>query len=336
MVGDTMTRVGIRTLVRSRLRSLDGDAGIDLDSLSRGPIAPAPSEANEQHYEVPAEFFRLVLGPWRKYSCGYWPAPTTTLPESESAMLDLTCRRALIENGQDVLDLGCGWGAFSLYAARLNPESRFTAVSHSRSQRAFIEAEAAKIGVDNLEVITCDVNDLDLPAQRFDRVVSVEMFEHMSNYARLFERVADWMRPDATLFVHVFCHHDYAYRFETDGPGAWMAREFFTGGIMPSRGLLPRLSGALDLEDDWFLDGTHYARTAEAWLERTDSRRDEVRAVLADTYGEGAADRQVERWRLFFLAVAETFAYDDGCEWGVAHYRFRKPGRRLSDLTSVT
>ncbi|MDX1396028.1 MAG: cyclopropane-fatty-acyl-phospholipid synthase family protein [Gemmatimonadota bacterium] len=325
VVADGVARVGIRRLVRSRLRSLADGSGLDLSTLRRGPIAPAPAEANEQHYEVPAEFFRIVLGPWRKYSSGYWPSPSTTFEQSETEMLELTCRRALLEDGQRVLDLGCGWGAFSLFAAQRYPDSRFTAVSHSRSQRAFIEAEALLLGLENLEVVTRDVNDLVLTRESLDRVVSIEMFEHMSNYERLFERITRWLRPDGALFVHVFCHHDRPYRFEDDGPGAWMAREFFTGGMMPSRDLLPHFAGELTLESDWFVDGTHYARTANAWLARLDERRDEVRSVLAATYGEAETDRRLERWRLFFLAVAETFGYAGGTEWGVAHHRFRKP-----------
>ncbi|MDH3733490.1 MAG: cyclopropane-fatty-acyl-phospholipid synthase family protein [Gemmatimonadota bacterium] len=325
LVADPLTRAGIRMLIRGRLRSLERNDPLDEATLRTGPIAPAPAEANEQHYEVPAAFFRLVLGPWRKYSSGYWPAPDTTFEESEVAMLELTSRRALIEDGLDVLDLGCGWGAFSLYAAGRYPGSRFTAVSHSSSQREFIEAEAARLEIDNLEVITCDVNDLRFKAARFDRIVSVEMFEHMSNYELLMRRVAGWIRPRGTLFLHVFCHRERPYRFETEGAGNWMAREFFTGGMMPSRALLPQFATELELEGDWFVDGTHYARTSEAWLKRLDEERAGVRAIFGRTYGPDSAGRWIERWRLFFLACAETFAFAGGEEWGVAHHLFRKP-----------
>ena len=324
LVADSLTRAGIRMLVRGRLRSLERDEPLDEGTLRTGPIAPAPAEANEQHYEVPAAFFELVLGPWRKYSSGYWPAGDTTFEESEVAMLDLSAGRAGISEGLDVLDLGCGWGSFSLYAAQRFPSSRFTAVSHSSSQRAFIEAEASRLGVDNLEVVTRDVNDLEFDRGVFDRVVSIEMFEHMSNYELLMRRVAGWIRPGGSLFLHVFCHRERPYRFETEGAGNWMAREFFTGGMMPSRDLLPRFAGPLELESDWYIDGTHYGRTSEAWLSRLDANRPEIRRIFASTYGEEAADRWVERWRLFFLACAETFAYDDGSEWGVAHHLFRK------------
>ncbi len=322
--GDPVTRVGIRFLLQRRLRSLERQPPLDEATLRTGPIAPAPREANEQHYEVPAEFFQLVLGPWRKYSSGLWKTDNATLADAEVAMLELTCDRALPADGQDVLDLGCGWGALTLFAAEKYPNSRIVAVSHSNSQREFIEQETLRLGLPNVRVITADVADLRLDDGAFDRVVSVEMFEHMNNYERLLGRIARWMRPDARLFIHVFCHHDQAYRFGTEGAGDWMAREFFTGGLMPSSSLLPRCTQELETEQDWFVPGVHYARTSEAWLERLDGHRDEVRDLFAATYGATDADRWIERWRLFFLAVAETFAFRAGREWGVAHHRFRK------------
>lgn len=336
MLGDSVTRAGIRFLLRSRLRALGRSAPLDEDTLREGPIAPAPREANEQHYEVPAEFFQLVLGPWRKYSSGFWAGDSTTLEESEVAMLELTCDRAGLEDGQDVLDLGCGWGALSLFAAERYPDSRIVAVSHSRSQRVFIEEEASRRGLSNLRVITQDVGALHFEPAAFDRVVSVEMFEHMNNYETLMGRISRWMRPDARLFIHVFCHHEKAYRFSTDGPGDWMAREFFTGGLMPSSSLLPRFRGDLEAEDDWYVSGEHYARTSEAWLRQLDQRKREVHDLFSDTYGSSDADRWIERWRLFFLAVAETFAYRDGQEWGVAHHRFRKPASGSFDVAGPT
>jgi len=325
LVPDPVIRGGVRVLARRRLRSLGRRPEPEASSLSRGPIAPAPDEANEQHYEVPAEFYQLVLGPWRKYSCGYWPDGVETLEDSETAMLDETVAMAGIAAGQDVLDLGCGWGSFSLYAARAFPGARFTAVSNSGSQRAFIECEAARLGLRNLRVVTADVNDLALPDVAFDRVVSVEMFEHMSNYAELMRRIERWLRPGGELFVHVFCHRASTYRFAANGAGDWMGREFFTGGLMPAADLLPRFAGELALRQTRRFSGTHYRRTSEAWLARLDENRDAVLRVFARTHGETGAARQLQRWRLFFLACAETFGYGEGAEWGVAHYRFAKP-----------
>jgi len=326
-IPDFVARAGIRTLLRGRLRSLASQPPLDEASLRTGPIAPAPREANEQHYEVPAAFFELVLGPWQKYSCCLWPndASDLTLGDAELAMLDVTCNRAGLADGQDILDLGCGWGALTLFAAERYPDSRVVAVSHSASQRRHIEARARRRGLDNVIVVTADISNLHLAREQFDRVVSVEMFEHMNNYELLVKRITNWMRPGARLFVHVLCHHARAYRFSRDGPGDWMAREFFTGGLMPSSTLVPKFSGELDPEDDWFLPGTHYALTSEAWLANLDRKRGRVASIFADTYGPASSARRVQCWRLFFLAVAETFAYRDGREWGVSHHRFRKP-----------
>ncbi|MXX70812.1 MAG: class I SAM-dependent methyltransferase [Gemmatimonadetes bacterium] len=328
-IPDFVTRVGIRTLLRGRLRSLVSEPPLDEATLRIGPIAPAPREANEQHYEVPAEFFELVLGPWQKYSCCLWPddAPDLTLADAELAMLDITCARADLSDGQDILDLGCGWGALTLFAAERYPGSRIFAVSHSASQRRHIEARARRRGLDNVIVITGDISRLQLAREQFDRVVSVEMFEHMNNFSRLVDKITDWMRPRARLFVHVMCHHARAYRFLRDGPGDWMAREFFTGGLMPSPTLVPKFRGELESEDSWFLPGTHYARTSEAWLANLDRERGRVLSVLADTYGPASSALRLQRWRLFFLAVAETFGYRAGREWGVSQHRFRKPSR---------
>ena len=328
-VPDFAVRAGIRALLRGRLRALASEPPLNEATLRTGPIAPAPREANEQHYEVPAAFFELVLGPWRKYSCCLWPENglDLTLGDAEVSMLDLTCSRARLGDGQDILDLGCGWGALTLFAAERYPGSRIVAVSHSASQRRYIEERAKRRGLGNIRVITADVSDLDLERESFDRVVSVEMFEHMNNYDRLVKRITGWMRPQARLFVHVFCHHARAYRFSREGPGDWMAREFFTGGLMPSRSLVPAFRGDLVLEADWFLPGTHYARTAEAWLANLDEAHTSVAKVLAHAYAPASADRRTHRWRLFFLAVAETFAYRGGREWGLSHHRFKKPGQ---------
>ena len=313
-------RIGVRRLLRQRLA--DAARGPDRSSfvqeLEQSPVALVPEKANEQHYEVPPEFFELVLGPRLKYSGAYWPSGVDSLAAAEDAMLELTSARARLEDGQDVLELGCGWGSLTLWMADAFPKSRITAVSNSADQRRYIEARAP----DNVRVITADINDLDL-TERFDRVVSVEMFEHMRNYRELLRRISGWMRPEAHLFVHVFCHDRYAYPYETEGADNWMGRHFFTGGIMPSFDLLPSFDRDVRLEEMWPVDGMHYSHTARAWRENLERRREEVLPVLERTYGLDA-DRWFHRWRLFFLACEELFGYRNGTEWMVGHYIFSK------------
>lgn len=314
----SVLRLGIRHLLAKRL----GDAaqGPTLDEFSsqlkESAIALAPEKANEQHYEVPPDFFELTLGPNLKYSGAYWPEGATTLSDAEEAMLRLTAHRADLADGQDILELGCGWGSLTLHMAKNFPNSQITAVSNSAPQRRFIEERAPH----NVRVITADMNDLRLE-QCFDRIVSVEMFEHMRNYAELLHRIRGWMNEDARLFVHVFCHRDYAYPFETEGDDNWMGRHFFTGGIMPSFDLFQEFDNDLVIEEDWRVDGTHYERTARAWRENLEKQRDPVMAVLQKAYGDDA-DRWFHRWRLFFLACEELFGYKGGSEWLVGHYRF--------------
>jgi cyclopropane-fatty-acyl-phospholipid synthase len=327
LVPEPALRAGIRAICALRLR--EQRAGVAEEqarhqalvaSLRGSAIAIETAAANAQHYEVPPAFFQAVLGPHLKYSSCYWPDGVATLGAAEAAMLELTCARAGLADGQDVLDLGCGWGSLSLWMAARYPRSRITAVSNSRPQRAFIEAQAAARGLTNLVVRTSDVRTLLLPARAFDRVVSVEMFEHMRNYELLLRRIADWLRPDGALFVHVFAHRRHAYPFEDAGRSDWMAREFFTGGLMPSAQLLHHFQQDLQIVDEWHLAGTHYARTAEAWYANLMARRAELAPVLAAAYGAEAGKR-FQRWRVFFLACAELFGYRDGREWIVAHYR---------------
>ena len=315
-------RIGIRRLLAKRLLEAAQDPNVSAFSahLKESAIAVLPEKANEQHYEVPADFFELTLGPNLKYSSAYWPEGTASLSEAEEAMLRLTVQRADLADGQEILELGCGWGSLTLHMAQRFPNANITAVSNSAPQRRFIEARAPQ----NVRVITADMNELQLE-KRFDRVVSVEMFEHMRNYRDLLHRICGWMKPDARLFVHVFCHRDYAYPFETEGDDNWMGRYFFTGGIMPSFDLFQYFDKDLFIEKDWQVNGTHYERTARAWRENLEEQRGPVMNVLQKTYGS-EADRWFHRWRLFFLACEELFGYRGGSEWLVAHYRFAPRG----------
>lgn len=328
-VPEPIVRAGIRHLIRDRLasesrRSPDPDVALTrfIDAMARSELAPVPHLANAQHYEVPAAFFEAVLGRHLKYSCALWEPGAATLEDAEAAMLDLTCRRAGLADGQRILELGCGWGSLSLWVAERYPAARVTAVSNSTSQGAFIRARAAARGLRNLEVVTADMNRF-TPEGRFDRVVSVEMFEHMRNWPALLGRIDGWLEPDGRLFVHVFAHRRYAYPFEVDGDGDWMARHFFTGGIMPAHDLLARVPSPFEVEARWFVDGTHYQRTAEAWLARLDAHRAQAEAALATALPAEEAALQVGRWRLFFLACEELFGFAGGQEWGVSHALLR-------------
>ena len=330
-VPDPLVRAGIRRLLARKLADeRRGGAGAIasrrdalLAALEDAAVALHADAANRQHYELPPGFFEAVLGPQLKYSCGLWSEGVRTLAESEEAMLALTAGRARLADGQRILELGCGWGSLSLWMARRFPGSRILAVSNSASQRRFIEARAAAQGLANLRVVTADMNAFE-PGEAFDRIVSVEMFEHMRNWPRLLERVGGWLAPEGRLFLHVFCHRETPYLFETGGRSDWMARHFFTGGLMPSEDLVARCARTLRVEEQWRVPGTHYARTCRAWLERQDAKRDELMPLFERTYGRGDAARWFERWRVFFLACEELFAFRGGSEWYVTHARLAR------------
>jgi cyclopropane-fatty-acyl-phospholipid synthase len=330
-VPDALLRAGIRRLCAQRLREEhagDPDAAARRNAaliaeLRRSPVAIHTDAANRQHYELPPAFFHACLGPRLKYSSCFYPTGKETLAQAEDAMLALYGERAQLADGQDILELGCGWGSLTLWMAEHYPNARITAVSNSRPQREFIEARCRERGFAHVRVLTCDVNRLELPANGFDRCVSVEMFEHMRNYATLLGRIGGWLRADGKLFVHLFCHRTLLYPFETAGEDNWMGRHFFTGGLMPAADTLLWFQDALRIDDRWLLDGTHYQRTANDWLHEQDSRRDEVLAILRVAYGD-AAPLWYQRWRMFWMACAELFGYDHGREWMVAHYRFSK------------
>ena len=332
LLPDALLRLGIRRMCAERLceeqaGGLAAQAARQsrlIDLLRHSPVAIETAAANAQHYELPPAFFEHCLGPRLKYSGCYYPRGDETLAEAEDAMLALYGERAELADGQRILELGCGWGSLTLWMAARYPNARITAVSNSHGQRHHIEAQCRLRGLGNVSVMTQDVNTLAMAAGQFDRCVSIEMFEHMRNYQVLMQRIADWLAPEGKLFVHIFAHRTLAYPFETAGADNWMGRHFFTGGLMPAADTLLHFQQALQIEQRWLIDGTHYQKSANHWLQRQDGQRDAVMAVLKEAYGEHAA-LWFQRWRMFWMSCAELFGYADGQEWMVAHYRFARP-----------
>ncbi len=323
LIPDLVLRAGSRFGAGARVRR-EARGGIEvqeqrlralLGRMSSGPIAEETDSANDQHYELPAEFFGLFLGPRRKYSGCLWADGVTDLAGAEDAMLALTCARAGIQDGMDVLDLGCGWGSLSLWLAEHYPNARILGVSNSHGQREYIEAEAERRGLDNLEIVTQDVNDFDAD-RAFDRVVSVEMFEHMRNWQELLRRISTWLKPDGKLFVHVFSQRRLPYLFQ----GTWAAERFFTAGLMPSHDLMSHFQRDLVLEERWAVPGTHYARTLQAWLRNLDAQRGEALRILGRANPPSEARRLLGTWRLFLLSTDEIWKWRSGDEWLVSHY----------------
>jgi cyclopropane-fatty-acyl-phospholipid synthase len=322
---DVMIRAGINALCsRTAAKLSTGNADTDAEfarEMATRAIAESTDEANAQHYEVPANFFALALGPNRKYSSCFYNGSVSTLQEAEEEALRQTVEHADLADGQSILELGCGWGSLSLWMARQFPNARIVAVSNSNSQRKYIEATAKSRGLTNLIIVTQDMNKFD-PKATFDRIVSVEMFEHMMNWRELMTRVRSWLKPDARFFMHIFAHRSGAYLFDRADKEDWIAQHFFTGGVMPSHHLIQQYSDLFEVEKEWRWSGVHYQRTALDWLANFDRNRDDIEAVFRPVYRADTA-LWMRRWRWFFLATAGLFGYADGGEWGVSHYRMK-------------
>jgi cyclopropane-fatty-acyl-phospholipid synthase len=331
-IPDRLIRVGIRRLLATRLREIavPVEAAMErryqlIEAMQSAPVALSTQVANEQHYEVPTAYFEQCLGPWLKYSSGWWPEGVDTLEAAEAAMLRLTCERAGLVDGQRILELGCGWGSLSLWMAKQYPQSTVLAVSNSATQRASIERRRDGLGLANLSVVTADMNDFAPDPGGFDRVVSVEMFEHMRNWPELLRRVSGWLRPGGHFFMHVFAHREFAYFFESHGESDWMGRYFFRDGLMPADDLARHFQDDLRVVRQWRVNGRHYARTLNTWLSRQDDARERLMPLFAEAYGPNEASLWFQRWRMFYMACAELFACRGGNEWFVSHVLFQRP-----------
>ena len=294
-----------------------------VEQLRKSPIAVETKAANEQHYEVPTRFFQLCLGKHLKYSSGYWNPGVTSIDQSEEDMLNLTCERAELANGMDILECGCGWGSLSLFMAAKFPGSKITGVSNSRTQKIFIDQQAKDRGLTNLTIITADMNVFDTD-KRFDRIVSVEMFEHMRNYQSLMERLSGFLVENGKMFIHIFTHKYFAYFYDVKDESDWMAKYFFTGGVMPSDHLLLYFNDHFRIRKHWRVSGTHYSKTSEAWLANMDKHKAEIFPLFESTYGKDQATKWWVYWRIFYMACAELWGYKNGEEWFVSHYLFQK------------
>ena len=330
IIPDYFIRQGIVRNCENRLKNenvsntekVSSKKQIWIEQMKESPIALVPEKANEQHYEVPPAFFENVLGKHLKYSSGYWPDGVNSLDESEESMLELSFERAQLADGDSILELGCGWGSLTCYMASKLPNSKITAVSNSKDQKEHILNRCKNQGLDNIEVITADMNDFETE-NNYDRVVSIEMFEHMRNYKKLLSKISSWLNDDGKLFIHIFTHQSVVYPFENQGEADWMAREFFSGGMMPSHDLLLHFQDDLIIDDVWSMLGTHYEKTSLAWVNKMDANKDSIMKIFLKTYGDNAK-LWFQRWRIFFMSCEKLFGYNNGSEWGVSHYRFNK------------
>ncbi|MCW3076168.1 MAG: SAM-dependent methyltransferase [Bacteroidetes bacterium] len=327
-IPDFLIRRGIRTLLKKRLEEESKTVSAFhkkalIEELKNSPIAINTKEANEQHYEVPTEFYKYCLGKHLKYSSGFWSEGVTDIDTAEKEMLEISCQRAELENGQDVLELGCGWGSLLLFMAAKFPESNFTGVSNSSTQKIYIDEQAKAHGIKNVVVLTKDINDFTID-KTFDRIVSVEMFEHLRNYKLLFQKIARLLKDNGKMFVHVFTHKEFTYKFEVKDESDWMSKYFFTGGIMPSNNLFSSFNEDLIVQKQWLINGLNYSKTAKAWLKNMDRNKDKIMPLFENTYGKPQAKKWWVYWRIFFMACAELWAYNKGEEWMVCHYLFSK------------
>ena len=330
IIPDYFIRQGIVRNCENRLKNenvsntekVSSKKQIWIEQMKESPIALVPEKANEQHYEVPPAFFENVLGKHLKYSSGYWPDGVNSLDESEESMLELSFERAQLVDGDSILELGCGWGSLTCFMASKLPNSKITAVSNSKDQKEHILNRCKNQGLDNIEVITADMNDFETE-NNYDRVVSIEMFEHMRNYKKLLSKISSWLNDDGKLFIHIFTHQSVVYPFENQGEADWMAREFFSGGMMPSHDLLLHFQDDLIIDDVWSMLGTHYEKTSLAWVNKMDANKDSIMKIFLKTYGDDAK-LWFQRWRIFFMSCEKLFGYNNGSEWGVSHYRFNK------------
>jgi cyclopropane-fatty-acyl-phospholipid synthase len=327
LLPDWLIRHGIRRLLAQRLRDETAryDRATYVADLKIRPLAEQTAAANDQHYEVPTRFYQLCLGKRLKYSGCLYPTGRESLDQAEEAMLALYAERAQLADGQTILELGCGWGSLCLYNAEKFPRARITAISNSRTQKEHIDAEAQRRGLRNLTVVTADINAFDTAPAQFDRVVSVEMFEHLKNYQRLFAQIARWLKPGGLLFTHIFTHHRLSYHFVARDASDWMSRHIFTGGQIPAHDLFLQFQDDLKHVADWKVSGTNYQRTAEHWLQNMDAHRAEILPIFAATYGADQATKWWSYWRVFYMSCAELWGYRGGEEWLVSHYLFRKP-----------
>ena len=327
LVPHFILKMGIRNLLKKRLAEIQENShfhkqGI-IEKLDKIPMAIETDIANQQHYELPTKFFTYVLGKNLKYSCSFYSKTVKSLDEAEDNMLNLYCERTQLKDGMHILELGCGWGSLTLFMARKFPKAHITAISNSKSQCQFIENKMKAQSLNNVKVITTDINDFHIQEQ-FDRVISIEMFEHVRNYKSLFKNIKKWLKDDGKLFVHIFCHKEATYFFETKGDDNWMGKYFFTGGIMPSFDLFEKVQNDLKLIEKWKINGVHYQKTSQAWFFKMAENKEQIMEVMKQTYGKSEAYRWFNRWKIFFASCAELFGYDNGHEWFVGHYLFEK------------
>ena len=331
LIPDWILRRGVRSQGKERLNMMNKvdstkEYSKFINEASTGNIAVNTDDANNQHYEVDSEFFKYCLGKNLKYSCCFWDENTLDLDAAEDNMLEIYSQRAQITDGMSILDIGCGWGSLSLFLAQKYPKSEITGVSNSSSQKIFIDSVASERNISNLNIITRDINDF-RAEEKYDRILSIEMFEHTKNTKKLMNLINDWLNPNGLFFMHVFAHKENPYYFDRDQKNAWMAKYFFTGGMMPNHNLFKDLKSNLEYQKSWILSGEHYERTSNAWLDKMDQNKSKILSLFERSNGSSVAKRKFHFWRLFYIACAEIFGYDNGNEWVVSHHLFKKSGK---------